>query len=297
MRDLHHDRADLDILHPGSVVALDQVLDPAPVLGRVVELLDPVPEIERHLRRFPTPALADRDHEPQEIAPHVVRNPAHHAQVDERDAPVVGQEDVARMGIGVKAAVHEDLLQVRLEQLVREPIAVHLEPRHRGYVRDLAAAHELHRQDALGRVVVDRLRDHQQLVLRQLPGELLEVRGFGAVIQLAGERAAELPDHPLQVIAPAPFGVLVEERGHAAERLEVFADAIADTGPLHLDRHQPAIPERGGVDLAERGGGQRLGVEGQERLADPHPELLLHRPLDDLEGQRLDPVLEAREGL
>ena len=84
------------------MVTLDQVLDPAPVFRRIVELVHDLSEIERHLRRFAAAALADRDHEPQEIAPHVVGNPAHHAQIDERDAPVVGQEDVARMRIGVE---------------------------------------------------------------------------------------------------------------------------------------------------------------------------------------------------
>jgi hypothetical protein len=50
------------------------------------------------------------------------------------------------------------------------------------------------------------------------------------------------------------------------------------------------------VDLAERGGGHRHGLEVGERLGHAGAELGVHDPLDVLEGERLDLVLEAGEG-
>ena len=51
---------------------------------------------------------------------------ADHAEVEQRDAVVVGEEDVAGMRIGVEEAVDQDLLQIGAEQLLGQRLAVDL---------------------------------------------------------------------------------------------------------------------------------------------------------------------------
>ena len=53
-------------------------------------------------------------------------------EVEERDAVVVGQEDVAGVRVGVHEAVDQDLLQVGAEELLGQRLAVDLGARHAG---------------------------------------------------------------------------------------------------------------------------------------------------------------------
>ena len=113
----------------------------------------------------------------------------------------------------MEPAVHEDLLQVRLEELLRELPPLELEPRHRRHVGHLASADELHRQHAIRRVVRDRTRHDDPVELRELIGEESQVRGLGAVIELPPQRGAELLDHSAEMVSAAPVRVPVEEIG------------------------------------------------------------------------------------
>ena len=66
------------------------------------------------------------------------RGAADHAEVEEGEVVVLRDEDVAGVRIGVEEAGHEDLVQVRLEELVGQRGPVHLEARERAQRRDLA---------------------------------------------------------------------------------------------------------------------------------------------------------------
>ena len=76
---------------------------------------------------FVAPALAHRDHQLSKALLHARRHRGHHAEVEERQTAVVGEQDVARMRIGVEEAVHHDLLEVGTAQLLGQLPGVHLE--------------------------------------------------------------------------------------------------------------------------------------------------------------------------
>src|SRR5439155_16497245 len=64
---------------------------------------------------------------------------------------------------------------------------------------------------------------------------------------------------------------------------------------LHLDDDALAVLEHGSVDLTDRSGRERLGVDAGEDVLPRDAELLLHH-LDDLGlAERRDLVLEGRE--
>ena len=58
-------------------------------------------------------------------------NETHHSEVEEGHSPVVGQEDVAGVRVGVEKPVDDHLLQVRAEELVGQRGAVDVDGRQR----------------------------------------------------------------------------------------------------------------------------------------------------------------------
>ena len=241
--------------------------------------------------------LAHRDHELEELIAQGGRDAADHPEVEQGDTPVVGQEDVAGVRVRMEEAVHEDLLQVRPEELLGQAAAVDVDPGERAERRDLGARDEVHRQDPGRGVVVDRLRDDDPLEVLERLAEGDHVLGLLAVVELAQERLAKLLDHALDVEALAHLGVSREHLRDLAEGLEVLDDLLADRRPLDLHRHGTAVPQRRPMHLSERGRRDRFPVEARERLGDPHSQLGLDDLLDLLVGERLDLVLQTAEGV
>ena len=155
---------------------------------------------------------------------------------------------------------------------------------------------ELHREHARRRVVLDRRRNEDPREILQVLPQRDEVLRFLPVVELAEDRLAELVHHLLELVQLPRVGMPVEHDGDLGERFEVFDDLLADAGPLHLDGHGAAVPERGAMDLSERRGRERRGFEVGERLGDANAELLTDDPFDLGEGEGLDVVLKPREG-
>ena len=65
--------------------------------------------------------------------------------------------------------------------------------------------------------------------------------------------------------------------------------------PLHLDDDALAALERRGMHLADRPGGERLGIDAREHVLPRHAKLLLHDGDDLFLGHRRHVVLELRE--
>ena len=79
------------------------------------------------------------------------------------------------------------------------------------------------------------------------------------------------------------------------EVAEVGLDRLGDAGVLELDRDLVAVERDRAVDLADRGGGERLLLEGLEVVADLAAELLLEQLADLLERERRDVVAQRGE--
>ena len=70
---------------------------------------------------------------------------------------------------------------------------------------------------------------------------MTQVQGLAPVVELAQQGLAELLQHAVEGEAAADLGVAVDQAGDLLERLEVVQDHLPDAGPLHLDRHRPAV--------------------------------------------------------
>src|SRR5438105_15879835 len=99
------------------------------------------------------------------------------------------------MRVGVHEAVHENLVEERLEEVARQTGAVDVDLRERTDRRDIAASDIVHGQHARRRVVVNGLWNDYAFVVLQYLAERAQVLGLSQVVELAGDRSAELLDH------------------------------------------------------------------------------------------------------
>ena len=98
----------------------------------------------------------------------------------------------------------------------------------------------------------------------EVAGELGDVAGLEAVVELLAHPGPQLVDEPSGVEA-----VEGQRREHAVHDLgpvEVLLDGRADAGELHLDRHGATLERRGPVDLADAGRGDGQVLPAGEHL-------------------------------
>ena len=87
------------------------------------------------------------------------------------------------------------------------------------------------------------------------------------------------------------------EAGYLAQHFQVDLDALAHARALHFDRHLGAIAQHRAVHLGHRRRRQRLFVERLEQLANRRLQLRLDDLDDARGGDRLNGVLQARQGV
>ena len=151
----------------------------------LVERVHPFAEIDDDVRRFVAASLRRRHHQLEQPLLRPCREVPDHVEIDERDLLVVGEEDVARMRIGVEEAVDDDLVQVRAHELEAKAIDLDVEPRQRTERRDLRAEDVVHRQDRGRRVVGDRLRNDDVREPGEIASDDAQVLGLAQVGELA----------------------------------------------------------------------------------------------------------------
>ena len=122
----------------------------------------------RHLERviggLLAPAVADREHHLNSVSWSRGESRATIPRSSSAIRLSVGEEDVARMRIGVEEAVDQNLLQVGPEQVLDQLVGIHLQERQRADLGDLLTRDVIHGEHAGGGVVGHRLRHHEVLV-------------------------------------------------------------------------------------------------------------------------------------
>ena len=160
--------------------------------------------------------------------------------------------------------------QVEAEHDLPQAVALGL-----GAVLELLEAgpgHELADHHPLVRQAGDHVGDVDEGVAAEDAGERALVLGLQLVVQLLVDARAHLVGDRLGVQArrhPAQQAHDQPQVGH------VGAHGTGHARVLDLDRHVAAVVQLGAVDLPDRGGGDRLGVEGRELLVDRDLQLVL----------------------
>ena len=199
------------------------------------------------------------------------------------------------MRVGVEEAVLEDHLHPRLRDQVREPSPL-LQGRDVVVeIDELDAVQELEGQHPRSRVVPVDLRHDDALRVGEVAAEGLCVARLELVVELLADRAGELVDKRLRVDEVEGADAFLDHARGLVEQREVGLDLARGVRALHLDRDLVAVRKHRAVHLADRGGGDRLLVEAEERLLEREPEVGLDHVADLRERERADIVLEAAE--
>ena len=84
------------------------------------------------LRRVLAAAVGHREDELQQLLLHLRLDARHHAEVEQRQPAVLGDQDVAGVRVGVEEAVHQDLVEVGAAEVLGERPAVEVRCRASG---------------------------------------------------------------------------------------------------------------------------------------------------------------------
>ena len=181
--------------------------------------------------------------------------------------PVVVDEQVTGMHVGVKEAVAQGVAQEALGHDARQVLQVDALGFERGMVRQMRAVDPFERQHFLGGAIpVDRRHAKSRIVLGILR-HFGQSRGLEPKIHLERDRAAQ-GRHRLDQPEPARFcGYVFRMARGEREGVLIDREAPLDAGPQHLDRdrsHSVGVLDLGAVHLRDRGGRDR-GAERRRR--------------------------------
>ena len=199
------------------------------------------------------------------------------------------------MRVSVEEAVAEDHRHPGVGHPVRELASLLGRARVEIQVGELRSLQELERQHPRRRVAPDHLRHGDLRRVAEVAPEGLGVAGLVLVVELLADRAAELVDECLGVDEVERTNALAHDARRRAHQLQVRLDLPRGLRPLHLHDDLVACRQRRAVHLADRGSRDRRLVEGEERLLDREPELLLDHPAHVRERKRRHVVLQPAE--
>ena len=203
-----------------------------------------------------------------------------HAQVEHRQALVVGHPQVARMRVGMDLAMHEDLVQVAAHQRRGQRLHRLLGAAYRRDRVHAHAVHQFHGQHPSPAQVPQRLRHPQLRIRRQVLAEARQVGRFGLVVQLHAQGGGELVQPVGEAHPAADPGQVVGGAGEAAQHGDIRAQLRGDVRLLHLDRHLAAVMEHGAMDLGDGGAAQRFRIEHGKQFSDRRLKLFLDHRAD-----------------
>jgi len=202
-------------------------------------------------------------------------------------------QDVARVRVGVEAALHEDLVQQAGQQLAGQGVAVGGELVQPGAgVAEAGAVEPVQdQQPAAGDVGVDG-GDQDRGPGRGRRGDRGDVACLGPEVEFLGQGVGETAAQLGEMVGAGPRRAGFQAARQPADHLQVPGDQLIDPGPLHLEDDRVAAAAAGRVRLRQRGTRQRLGVNVLEDLAGAGAQFLLDHSLDQRPGCRGDVVLQ-----
>ncbi len=220
---------------------------------------------------------------------------AHDAEIDGDVLSLRADEDVARMHVSVEEVVAEHLGEEDLHAAFGELLEVDVMAAQRVDVADGNAVDTLHHHDVLARVRPEYFGHIENGRVGEIAAQLRGVGCFAHQIELVHDGFFVFGDHFARTQA-APFGpVALDVFGDDLHQPDVALDAARDAGTHHLDDDLAAVVQGGGMDLGDRGRGERLLVEREkdvlQRLA---VGLLDDRARDDA-GEGRHVVLQMGE--
>ena len=149
-----------------------------------------------------------------EVQPLLGAEPAHDAEIDRNEPPLVVDEQIARMHVGMKEAVAQRVAQEGLDQRARELRQIEALGDEPGAVRQRRGVDPFQRQYVFGGAVPIHRRHAKIRIVFGVLGHFRERRRFQAEIHLDRDRAAQGVDHFDQPQPPRLGGKLFGAARH-----------------------------------------------------------------------------------
>ena len=224
-----------------------------------------------------------------------LRQGADHAEIDHTDAAIAQVDDVARVRIGVEAAVLQHHLQYDVGTAPGQFTAVEAGRIDTGQITPRNAVDEvLHVQAFAGPLPVHR-RNQDVVPPFEVARDALGIAALRGEIQLAPQRHGELLHHlggsvTAQVRQPG-----FDDLGQPCQQPQIGFNHVTDTRATHLQHHFAAIAQPRTVGLGQRSSGHRGFIKEGEHLRRRRTEIGLQLFADLLVGQCRDRVLQLGE--
>ena len=181
---------------------------------------------------------------------------------------VRGDEDVARVHVGMEVGVAEDLREEHLDAGAREPRDVDARLAQPIDLPDRDAGHPLHHHHFGAAVVPVHRGDEQERRVLEVAAQLRAVRRLAREVELVAQRLLELGDDRAR---PQPLAVgpqLLHQQRAGVQQRDVLLDHLRDVRPQHLDRDRRAVRQLREMDLRDRRARDRRRVERPEHRVD-----------------------------
>ena len=189
---------------------------------------------------------------------------------------LAGDEDVARVHVGVEEAVTEHLGKEDFDAAFGQFLHVSALVCEGGQIGHWNAVDPLHHQHLVATPVPVDAGDIQQLGALEVAPQLRGIGGFAVQVQLVEDGLFVILDHLDRAQTTTIGRNALQQACGQKQPLDILIDGFANTRTNHLDHHLTAIFQAGSVDLGYRGGGQRLVAELGEDILNALTELLLN---------------------
>ena len=222
---------------------------------------------------------------------------ADQAEINQADPPVVADEDVAGVRVGMKEA----LLQNHGKQGVGNTPCQHgagfrRHPVDIGMAQEGAADIFLHQNLAVGILGIDLGNVDERMAGKGI-GETLHIAQFERQIGFPGQAAGKILNHLNRPVA-AGFGDFRFDEGcQMVQNTQIRAYAFFDVRPLDFNRHPFAVAQNRAVHLCDGRAADRFAVQAGEYLVHRPAEPCLNQRADVFRGNRRDVALQLFEFL
>ena len=211
----------------------------------LVEIASGITNFDCDLCCFIATPFRDREQQLQQILLQSRSQTADHAEIEQRNPIIWGDENIARVWIGVEESLDQNLIQIGPKQLFGQLCTIEFHPGQRTHFGNLFTGHIFHRQYPRRAVVRNWGRNDEAMKCFQMLPKDGEVLSFLPVIQLAHQAFSQFFQHAPEFVPLSEFRSFIEEFCYLLERLEIFDHLFTNVWPLHLYCHRSFVAQSG----------------------------------------------------
>ena len=214
-------------------------------------------------------------------------------------SPLIADEDVARVHVGVEERVVEHLREEQRHAVARQLLDVEARFLQALDLADRNAVHALHHQHVVGAVVEVHLGHDEQLRAGEVAAQLRGIRRLAHHVEFVVQVLVELGDDVARTQALAVAPQPLDQQRAGLQQRQILVDRAQHVRTQDLDGDLLAgvrsVLQDGEVDLRDRRRGDRLTLEVREDIVERTTQPALDLADGHIGRERRHAVLQLRE--